>query len=110
MKKIKVIAHISGWSTVSCACDWDEDEDEEAPEDYGDYDYSAGNSGASYCKDVELEYEVPDDATKESLSEDEKFMERLKQDAFREVDSGDLDILDGEDELDDWEMEVENGE
>ena len=101
MKKIKVIVHVSGWATVAWDDDWDEDE---CPEDYGDYDYSDGNSGASYEKDVELEYEVPDNATKESLSRDENFMWRLENDAVGEVDRGDLDILDGENNLDDWEI------
>lgn len=103
MKKYKVRAEISGWATVSCS--YDDLDDEERDEyidnmDCGDYDYSAGNSGASFRKAVFLEIKAPEDMSTDS----EEFRELVEDAAFCEVDSGNLDILDGEKELDSFQI------
>ncbi len=103
MKKYKVRAEISGWATVSCS--YDDLDDEERDEylenmDCGDYDYSAGNSGASLNKEVEVEVEAPDDMSTDS----KEFRELVEDAALGEIDSGNLDILDGEKDLDDFEI------
>lgn len=77
MKKYKVRAEISGWATVACCDDcYDDDEDENCYEDIdsGDYDYSAGNSGASYNKEVVVEVKAPDDMSTDS----EEFRDLVK--------------------------------
>lgn len=103
MKKYKVRAEISGWATVSCS--YDDLDDEERDEylenmDCGDYDYSAGNSGASLSKEVVVEIKAPDDMSIDS----KEFRELVEDAALGEIDSGNLDILDGEKDLDNFEI------
>jgi hypothetical protein len=103
MKKYKVRAEISGWATVSCS--YDDLDDEERDEylenmDCGDYDYSAGNSGASLSKEVIVKIKAPDDMPTDS----KEFRELVEDAAFGEIDSGNLDILDGENDLDNFEI------
>ena len=102
MKKYEVRAEISGWATVACCDDCYDDEDEDCYEDIdsGDYDYSAGNSGASYHKEVVVEVKAPDDMSTDS----EEFRDLVKDAALEDFDSGNLDILDGEDDLDNFEI------
>lgn len=97
MKKYKVRAEISGWATVACN---DDDDENYEDLDSGDYDYSAGNSGASFDKEVVVDVEAPDDMSTDS----KEFRELVRDAAFENFDSGNLDILDGEDDLDDFEI------
>jgi len=95
MKKYTVKAEISGWATVAC-----NDDDDYEDLDSGDYDYSAGNSGASFNKEVIVDVEAPDDMSTDS----KEFRELVRDAAFENFDSGNLDILDGENDLDDFEI------
>jgi len=96
MKKYTVRAEISGWATVAC----NDDDDDYEDLDCGDYDYSAGNSGASFNKEVIVDVEAPDDVSTDS----KEFRELVRDAAFENFDSGNLDILDGENDLDDFEV------
>ncbi|MBR6612023.1 MAG: hypothetical protein IKK93_07285 [Campylobacter sp.] len=100
-KKYKIQATLSGWATVSCSYDdLDEEERDEYLEDMdcGDYDYSAGNSGASFYNDYEFEVETDLDPTSK------EFEKLVKETASCEVDRGNLEILDSEDDLEDWKI------
>lgn len=103
MKEYKVRAEISGWATVSCS--YDDLDDEERDEylknmDCGDYDYSAGNCSASLSKEIIVTVKAPEDMSTDS----EEFRELVEDAALCEVDSGNLEILDGEKELEDFEI------
>lgn len=95
MKEYKIRAKISGWATVAC-----NDDDDYEDLDSGDYDYSAGNSGASYRKEVTVKIKAPDDMSTDS----KEFRELVRDAAFETFDSGNLDILDCENDLDDFEI------
>lgn len=95
MKEYKIRAEMSGWATVAC-----NDDDDYEDLDSGDYDYSAGNSGASYRKEVTVKIKAPDDMPTDS----KEFRELIENAATEKVDSGNLDILDGENDLDDFEI------
>lgn len=66
--------------------------------DCGDYDYSAGNSGASFYNDYEFEVKTDLDPTSK------EFEKLVKETASCEVDRGNLEILDSEDDLEDWKI------
>ena len=98
MKKYKVEGNVSGWATVSCSYDdLDDDERDEYLEDIdcGDYDYSAGNSGASLYKDFEVEIKVADDIEPDT----DKFESEVRDAVYPDIDRGNLDILDGETDI-----------
>ena len=95
MKEYKIRAEMSGWATVAC-----NDDDDYEDLDSGDYDYSAGNSGASYRKEVTVKIKAPDDMPTDS----KEFRELIENAAFDEIDSGNLEILDRGDDLENFEI------
>lgn len=95
MKEYKIRAEMSGWATVAC-----NDDDDYEDLDSGDYDYSAGNSGASYRKKVIVKIKAPDDMPTDS----KEFKALIENAAFDEIDSGNLEILDRGDDLENFEI------
>ena len=89
---------MSGWASVACYDDNDEEYCDNL--DCGDFDYSAGNCGASYHKEVIVKIKAPDDTPTDS----KEFKALIKNAAFDEIDSGNLEILDREDELENFEI------
>ena len=95
MKEYKIRAEMSGWATVAC-----NDDDDYEDLDSGDYDYSAGNSGASYRKKVIVKIKAPDNMPTDS----KEFKALIENAAFDEIDSGNLEILDRGDDLENFEI------
>lgn len=96
MKEYKIRAEMSGWASVACY------DDEEYCDDLdcGDFDYSAGNCGASYRKKVIVKIKAPDDMPTDS----KEFKALIENAAFDEIDSGNLEILDRGDDLENFEI------